>query len=524
MSRGGAAALVIAIALWASVAMAQPGPKVIYEPIVLTGDPLPAPLAGTFNSFPYHSVINDANRIVFLGSSRGPHSPPGVFLSDGNTVSHVAHSEQPAPGFAEGVVIQGVDINYHIANSQGQVVFESTLAGPDIDGTGDDDSNAFANWFWSGTELQPIAQYQTPAPGTDALFRTFGRTTLNDLGHVAFAGDLVGDSVGPGNDTAFWYGPPEDVRVLAREGSPAPGGITYGDMTGFDYPMLTPKGLVAFMTDVAGGGRAVFAGKADDLQLIAKTGDPVGDEVVTYGHIAGHGTPPRLNEKGEVIFVSFFSDGSRGLVIGSDDDATIVARTGENAPGLGEAKFDFFFDYGINDRGEIAFRAETRGKDATEVGSAIYAGRPDRLELIAADGLPAPGVEGDVRFWYFHDPVINRDGQVAFFATLTGPDSRGLDDYGLFATGHSGELRLIARYGDQFEVAPGDVRTIEALSHAGVHGTHIVTFNETSDLSMLIRFTDGSEGIFTARVLPEPGAVLWFSALALAALRRPRRR
>ncbi len=191
-----------------------------------------------------------------------------------------------------------------------------------------------------------------------------------------------------------------------------------------------------------------------------------------------------------------------------------MARTEEPAPGLGDAKFDFFHDYGINDRGEIAFRAETRIGDATEVGSAIYAGRPDRIELIAADGQQVPGTEGEVFFWYFHDPVINRDGQVAFFATLTGPDARGEKDYGLFATGHSGDLRLIARHGDQFEVAPGDVRTIDALSHAGVFGTHIVTFNEQSDLSMLVRFTDGSEGIFTARVLPEPAAA-WLCFIAL---------
>jgi hypothetical protein len=127
-----------------------------------------------------------------------------------------------------------------------------------------------------------------------------------------------------------------------------------------------------------------------------------------------------------------------------------------------------------------------------------------------------------VSFWYFHDPVINRDGQVAFFATLAGPDSRGNNDYGLFATGHAGDLRLIARFGDSFEVAPGDVREIAALSHDGVHGTHIVTFNENSDLSMLIRFTDGSEGIFTARVLPEPGAAC-LASIALAACARRRR-
>jgi hypothetical protein len=226
-----------------------------------------------------------------------------------------------------------------------------------------------------------------------------------------------------------------------------------------------------------------------------------------------------------VAFVSGLSDGSRALLAGAPDDIEIVARTGEPAPDLGGVEFDFFFDYGINDRGQVAFRAETRADGATEVGSAIYkTDQAGRLQLIAANAQQAPGVEEGVNFWYFHDPVINRDGQVAFFATLTGPGALGLNDYGLFATGHDGELRLVARFGDSFEVAPGDVRTIAALSHAGVHGTHIVTFNEDSALSMLIKFTDGTEGIFTARVLPEPDAfaVALIAMTAIAGARRRR--
>ena len=69
MRRGSSVALAISIAFSAGVAMAQPRPKVIYEPIVLTGQPIPAPMSGTFNSFPYHSVINDANKIVWLAPS-----------------------------------------------------------------------------------------------------------------------------------------------------------------------------------------------------------------------------------------------------------------------------------------------------------------------------------------------------------------------------------------------------------------------------------------------------------------------
>ena len=496
-------------------------PKVIYSSIVLTGDPAPD-AGGSFTAFPYHNVINDQSEIVFLGDTQSP-AAEGLFLAASTGVQQVAHAGQAAPGFDSGVEIQGFDPNYHRANNKGQVVFESTLAGPGIASTGDDDTNAFANWFWSAGKLQPVAQFQAPAPGTTALFRTFGRTTINDLGHVAFSGDLTGAGVTPANDTAFWYGAPGAVTLLAREGSPGPGGVTYGNMTGFDYPFLSANGHVAFMTDLPGNARALFGGTADQLQLIAKTNDPVPGTTVQYGRIEGHGTPPRINNNGVVEFVSFLSDGSRGLLVGNEQAMKIVARTGQSAPELGDAKFDFFFDYGLNDAGQIAFRAETRLPGAAEVGSAIYAGAPDAFKLIAADGQQAPGVEDGVNFWYFHDPVINRDGQVAFFATLTGPAARGPDDYGLFATGHAGDLRLIARFGDQFEVAPGDMRTIQAMSHAGVYGTHIVTFNEQSDLSMLIRFTDGSEGIFTARVLPEPGAATLALLAAAAVLLRHRR-
>jgi len=526
MKRTLAAGLVVWLSCTGSaLAQGPERPIIIYTPIVFSGQQAPDPLVGAFTSFPYHSVINDANIIAFLGSTTDPHSPGGVFLAGDGPVTAVATLGQAAPGLGPDVKISSFDINYYRANDKGHAVFESTLSGPGIDGTGDDQSNAFANWFWSAGQLQLIAQWQAPAPGTDARFRTFERTTLNDLGHVAFRGDLVGTAVTPANDTAFWYGPPDQLALLAREGSPAPGGVTYGEMTGFDYPVLAPGGQVVFMTDLRGPGqqRGLFAGTADDLKLIAKTGDAIPGTSLAYGNIQGHGTPPRINKHGDVVFVSFLSDGTRGLLAGDGDDMTLVAQTGAPAPGIDGAVFDFFFDYGMNDRGEVAFRAETL-KDAT-VGSAIYAGDPARFELIAASGQQAQGAEVGVQFRYFHDPVINSDGQVAFFAALNGPAARGVNDYGLFATGHSGDLRLIARFGDPFQLAPGDVRTIEALSHGGVHGTHIVTFNKASDLSMLVRFTDGTEGIFTARVLPEStSAATLLMALAACVTWRGRSR
>src|SRR5258706_1164552 len=119
-------------------------PKVIYTPIVLTGQS--APGGGTFLSFPYHSVINDADQIVFLGGAGIGSSPNALYLASPGGISLVANAGQVAPGYAPGVTIGGLDVNYHQANNGGQVTFESTLYGPGMEPLGADNTNAYRNW------------------------------------------------------------------------------------------------------------------------------------------------------------------------------------------------------------------------------------------------------------------------------------------------------------------------------------------------------------------------------------------
>src|SRR5258705_10718649 len=100
-------------------------PKVIFTPIVLSGQA--APGGGTFSFFPYHSVINDAEQIVFLAAAGNFSSPTALYLASPGGISLVASAGQPAPGYAPGVTISGLDINFHQANNVGQVIFESSL-------------------------------------------------------------------------------------------------------------------------------------------------------------------------------------------------------------------------------------------------------------------------------------------------------------------------------------------------------------------------------------------------------------
>jgi hypothetical protein len=517
-------------------------PKVTYNPIALSGQPAPGFGGQSFSEFPYHSYTGESNHVVFLASVNAPYrhaQPNGIFLNHDAQTSLVAKAGQPAPGFAPDVIIQSFDINFHKANRFGQVVFESTLAGPGIDNTGDDNTNAFANWIYSDGQLTKIAQFREPAAGIPgAIYRTFSRTTINDQGNVAFAGDLVnGNGINPGNDGVFWYGNPSNLQVLAREGDPLPGrGASYFELTGFNYPVLSSNGYVAF------GARtgpfihdAFIVGTPGNLTTVAMTDDPAPGTSTTFRNSTTGFTHIDVNNFGVMSFGAVLNDGTYALYVGGrgqgsgqgqgDSQLRKIARTSEPAPGLPGRNYDFFFGGDLNDRGEVAFLADTQATDDTHF--AVFLAKPNNeTDLIAANGQPAPGAGPGVTFGnFFSYPVINRDGQVAFFASLVGPNSRGNgeEDYGVFATGHDGDLRLVARFGDVFDIAPGDERMIASLSDHGLYGIHELNFSDEFTLSFKMRFTDGSEALVTARVLPEPTLLVPIAAMLPLLMSRGRR-
>src|SRR5882672_1139466 len=415
----------LSLAALAAPAFAELGPearpKVIYTPIVLTGQS--APGGGTFSFFPYHSVINDADQIVFLGGAGIGSSPSALYLASPGGISLVAGAGQAAPGYAPGVTIGGLDVNYHQANIGGQVTFESSLYGPGMDPVGADNTNAYGNWIWSAGQLTPIAQNGTHAAGTplDVNYRALDRTTINDPGQVAFHADLSGASVNDGNNTAFFFGTPGNLQLLAREGSAGPDGITYGEMSGSDFPVLSRNGKIAFLSSLANGpsfsNRVIVAGAPGDLHVVAQSGQTAPGTNTVFRDIHAGWNTPRVNDKGDVIFASTLDDGTRGVWTGSRGNLNLVARTGEVAPGLNGSTYDFFYDLGLNNKGDVTFRADFAPGDDSSY--AIYAGGPNNPKLVAAAGQHAPGTEDGVAFGYLTDPVINKDAQVAFFGYLT---------------------------------------------------------------------------------------------------------
>ena len=95
----------------------------------------------------------------------------------------------------------------------------------------------------------------------------------------------------------------------------------------------------------------------------------------------------------------------------------------------------------------------------------------------------------------------------------------------LYGWDPTGGLILVARTGDLLEVAPGDLRRIDALTSLNALGSggedgRVTGLSDNGLLAFRAQFIDGSSGVFVAQI-PTPGAA---SLLGLATLSAARRR
>jgi Ca2+-binding RTX toxin-like protein len=158
-------------------------------------------------------------------------------------------------------------------NDRGEVLFRGTVAIFDESnqptGVSFDDDQGL--WIAGPGDRQVlVAREGDLAPGASGarfgdLFggRGFETAVLGGDGHVAFEARLEGAGVTETNDDGIWAGTPGNLRLIAREGDPAPGtpdGVVFGD----DLPLtrilvndslhVNANGFVAFSAVVRGPG------------------------------------------------------------------------------------------------------------------------------------------------------------------------------------------------------------------------------------------------------------------------------
>jgi hypothetical protein len=184
----------------------------------------------------------------------------------------------------------------------------------------------------------------------------------------------------------------------------------------------------------------------------------------------------------------------------------LLAREGSPAPGAGSSVFSQFGLPRLNRAGETAFLASLSGPAVSADNDAgVWYGLPGEVRLVAREGDQAPGTPLGVTFAEFDpsSPAVNAGGQIAFQARLTGAGVNSSNNRGIWATDRVGQLKLIVRTGDQLEIAPGDSSTVSGLSFVG-HGDDEggpKSLNDHGELAFLALFTSSRSGAYVSSLV-----------------------
>jgi hypothetical protein len=220
---------------------------------------------------------------------------------------------------------------------------------------------------------------------------------------------------------------------------------------------------------------------------------------------------PALNDLGQVAYFALLkgtgvgNNNNAAIYAGDLDNLKIVARERDPAPGTAKGvEYSNFVSPTLNDVGQVAYFALLIGGDVIDSNNtAIYAGSFASPQLVAREGSAAPGTPAGVNYSDIGTPALNDAGQVAYYSALTGSGVTDANNSALFAFDPTLGSVLIAREGDLFAVAAGDLRTVanSGMRFLGGRGDDTVTgLSSDGTLAFRLSFTDGTSGIFTALV------------------------
>jgi hypothetical protein len=302
--------------------------------------------------------LNDAGVVAF--SALLPGGTNGVFTGSGGSLTTIADTSGAFSGFSSPVSI----------NNQGAVAFS---AGLDAGGSG--------LFTGSGGPTTTIADTSGP-------FSSFSAPSLNNNGTVAFRASL--DAGGSG----IFTGSGGSVTTLYDTGPGSP----FSDF--LLSPSLSDAGTVAFRANLKAGGSGLFTGRGGPTTTVAANSPNF--------NFGNPGSPPSLNNEGTVAFAGARLVGPTvmpGIFTGRGGPTTFTQVSGFNV-------HDF---PSLNDAGTMAFRAFTT--NATSVG--IFTGTNPAADRVITSGSPLFGSTVASLGLDFGPAGLNNAGQVAFRARLT---------------------------------------------------------------------------------------------------------
>jgi hypothetical protein len=281
--------------------------------------------------------------------------------------------------------------------------------------------------------------------------------------------------------------PSDFLRVVALSRSPAPGapGAVFGALTpgdpnanNFDsIPVLSNSGHVSFIAQLQSGtggvstnnDKGIWLERSGMLELVAREGDqapglPSGARYTSFGLIAS------INTAGQIAFTSSLEQGT-GSVTSSNDQTVwsdvggplhLVVREGDSAPGTPSGStFRGVLVTAINDSGQLALRGAANISAAHSDGLWI-ANANGSINPVVIEGNAAPGPSFQARFDAVEGLAFNREGQMAFSASVGNASVPAPSQYnGVWVT-RAGSLQMVALQND---IAPGTSATFNDFDY-----------------------------------------------------------
>ena len=351
----------------------------------------PAPGGGTFSPdfglvLAGATPINDRGDVAFAFTLNPFTRPLGVntglyrFSRTLGTLEAVVVPEvTPAPA---GGVFAGAALA-HQMNNRGDIVFQGVLHDADIalgppgaDGLGLGIGGFVADKHGS---ISSVVSPGDAAPG-GGIFDYGTVSSINDRGDVIFLAHVDGDEcvgssaqeqdIGCLGSAFLKAAPTGEIRLIVRQGGPAPGG---GTCRGAARSLVNNRRQVAFGCDMAAPGERLFNVLGLFFQSegqtvpIARPGDPMpggGNSLRP-----GAGDLVHLNNAGDVTFANRLDTGEDAVYVWSRGSLRLVARTGTVIRGVGTivallppdlvgGRRRFVWEgISANDRGQVLFTA-----------------------------------------------------------------------------------------------------------------------------------------------------------------------
>jgi hypothetical protein len=500
--------------------------------VAANGQPAPGrPAGNVFTGFA-RPVINNGGRIAFGAQITDPTVPGsnrlGIWTEEAGQLNLVAlHGVHP-PGASLLLPPSPGNMSFAL-DDLGRVVFPGPIR--------DEDGRSIGGGLWAASQdsLELIVPIHEPMEFNGALVEfALARPSINRHGILALNGTYA-----PYQE-AIWILASNELSKVADTADHLPGTPPHSFFTELSLrPLINASARTAFLAwTTLLDSMGIWSNAHGELELVALAPSPAPG--FGAGVQFGSFVPHVINARGDVVFSSdLIGEGTtlannESLWIWRDSQLRTIAREGDEAPGLPGVMFDSFFGQiwrsVSSDTGDVAFLSRLRAEDIDpNVNFGIWRDREDELQLIARTGAEAPGMDSGVVFAQLEAPVISHAGQLAFVASLTGPNIDFRNDWGVWAEDVFGNLRLIVQEGDVVDLDPGRdevLRTISQIDllagnllagyHARGEGDQPYAFNNRGQIAFQVTFTDGQQAILVSNllVIPEP-ATSTLAALCL---------